>query len=76
MGTILKGMKAREWISVAIIVGLTVLQVWFTMLMVDRMADLIQSITFISYNRDPSLLPDDLCKIYKSFGSWEAFDQP
>lgn len=75
MGTILKGMKAREWISVAIIVGLTVLQVWFTMLMVDRMADLIQSITFISYNRDPSLLPDDLYAFYTSFGSWEAFDQ-
>lgn len=74
MLTIIKKMKAREWIALVLIVGLTVTQVWFTMMMVDRMADLIRAITYISYNKDPSQLPDQLQAAYAAYGSWKAFD--
>ncbi|MCR5490723.1 MAG: ABC transporter ATP-binding protein/permease [Bacilli bacterium] len=74
MLTILKKLRKRDWVVMAIIIGLTIMQVWFTMMMVDRMADLIQSITFISYNHDPSQLPDEMQAAFNMYGSWEAMD--
>ena len=63
-----------DWVFLAIIVGLTVMQVWCTMMMVDYMADIITSITYLSYQTEPSQLGDAFLAIFNSSdinGSWE-----
>ncbi len=47
-------LRKRDWVLVAIIVGLTVLQVYCTMLMVDYISDIIQSITYLNYHNSYS----------------------
>lgn len=47
-------LRKRDWALVAIIVGLTVLQVWCTMLMVDYISDIILSITYLNYHNNLS----------------------
>ena len=47
-------LRKRDWALVAIIVGLTALQVWCTMLMVDYISDIILSITYLNYHNNLS----------------------
>lgn len=49
-------LRKRDWTLVAIIVGLTVLQVWCTMLMVDYIQNIIQSITYLYYHNSMTAL--------------------
>lgn len=67
-----KRFRPIDWVFLVLIVGLTILQVWCTMMMVDYMADLIEVITYLSYQGDPSGLGEEFLAIYNSFGSWEA----
>ena len=43
-------LRKRDWVLVAIIVGLTILQVYCSMVMVDYISDIIQSITYLNYH--------------------------
>lgn len=45
-------LRKRDWFLTAIIVGLTILQVWCTMLIVDYIADIIQAITYLNYHNN------------------------
>ena len=67
-----KRFRPIDWVFLVLIVGLTILQVWCTMMMVDYMADLIEVIMYLSYQGDPSGLGEEFLTIYNSFGSWEA----
>ena len=67
-----KRFRPIDWVFLVLIVGLTILQVWCTMMMVDYMADLIEVIMYLSYQGDPSGLGEEFLAIYNSFGSWEA----
>ena len=51
-----KRLRKRDWVLVAIIVGLTVLQVYCTMLMTDYIRDMITSITYLNYHNSMSEL--------------------
>lgn len=51
-----KRLRKRDWLLVAIIVGLTVLQVYCTMLMTDYIRDMITSITYLNYHNSMSEL--------------------
>lgn len=64
--------RKRDWLFLAIIMGLTVLQVWCTMLLTDAMQELISSITYINYQNHPENLNSFLATYYQSMGSWEA----
>jgi ATP-binding cassette subfamily B multidrug efflux pump len=67
--------RKRDWVSIVIIMGLTVLQVWCVMLMTDYIKYIIQSITYLSYQQDPSQLGKDFMVIYNTAGgSWSAVD--
>ena len=67
-----KRFRNIDWVFLVVIVGLTIMQVWCTMMMVDYMADIITSITYLSYQTDPSQLGKEFMTIYNSFGSWDA----
>ena len=67
-----KRFRPIDWVFLVLIVGLTILQVWCTMMMVDYMADLIEVIMYLSYQGDPSGLGEEFLAIYNSFESWEA----
>ena len=67
-----KRFRPIDWVFLVLIVGLTILQVWCTMMMVDYMADLIEVIMYLSYQGDPSGLGGEFLAIYNSFGSWET----
>ena len=47
-----KKFKAIDWLSVALIIGLTVLQVFFTMILIDYMQGIIRSITYLNYQNN------------------------
>ncbi len=43
-----KNLKARDWALVVLIVGITVAQVYFTMLLTDKIADIVAAIQYVS----------------------------
>ena len=55
-----KKFKPIDWILTAIILGLTVLQVFFMMQMIDTTRSITTTIQYIGYNNDPSALYDVL----------------
>ena len=52
-----KKFRKRDWILTAIIIGLTILQVYCTMTMVDYVQGLISSIGYLNYHNDPTSMP-------------------
>ena len=73
-----KRFRPIDWGFVIAIIGLTILQVWCTMMMVDYMADLIGSITYLSYKMDPSQLGEQFMAIFNSpaiGGDWDKLVQ-
>jgi ATP-binding cassette subfamily B multidrug efflux pump len=67
--------RKRDWVSIAIIIGLTVIQVWCVMLMTDYIKFIIQSITYLSYQQDPSQLGNTFLTMYnQAGGSWSTVD--
>ena len=65
-----KKLRPVDWVLLAVLLGLTVLQVYCTMTLVDFMRDLIRSIQYLGYRNDPSQL-DDLYAIVTAVGGWE-----
>lgn len=50
-------LRKRDWALIVVIIGLTILQVYCTMTMVDYISNLISSITYLNYHNNPSELP-------------------
>ena len=48
MFKIYRKLKPLDWTLLAVLMGLTVLQVWCTMLLVDYMRDIIEAITLVN----------------------------
>lgn len=65
-----KKLRPVDWVLLAVLLGLTVLQVYCTMTLVDFMRDLIQSIQYLGYRNDPAQL-DKLYPIFQAVGGWE-----
>ena len=64
-------LSARDWILLSFLAGLTVLQVYCTMTLVDYIQSIIQSITYLNYHNNPDMISEGLGAIVKE-GGWEA----
>ena len=65
-----KKLRPVDWVLLAVLMGLTILQVYCTMTLVDFMRDLVQSIQYLGYKNDPAQL-DELNLIVQAVGGWE-----
>ena len=65
-----KKLRPVDWVLLAVLLGLTVLQVYCTMTLIDFMQDLIKSIQYLGYKNDPSQL-DELNLIVEAVGGWD-----
>lgn len=76
MFKLFKKFRPLDWVFILLIVALTVLQVWCTMQLTDEIANLMREITYIGYQKDPSLLGDTVYAFFKSCGSdWNALKE-
>ncbi|MCR5112417.1 MAG: ABC transporter ATP-binding protein/permease [Acholeplasmatales bacterium] len=70
-----KKLSVKDFIFVILIIGLTVLSVYFTMELVDGIQDIIQAITYVNYHNNPeSLFTGDsaaMLAVYQA-GGWDA----
>ena len=66
-----KKLSARDWILLVVLAGLTVLQVYCTMTLVDYIQNIIQSITNLNYHNNPQFLSDKIADIVGA-GGWQA----
>ncbi len=73
-----KRFSARDWIFILLIIGLTILSVFFTMQLVDCIQDIIASITNINFKNHPEELFKDtyegLYPIYQN-GGWSGIKE-
>lgn len=65
-----KKLRPVDWVLLAVLVGLTVLQVYCTMLLVDYIKDVISSITYLNYHNNPSAISPELGALVSSQG-WD-----
>lgn len=66
-----KKLRPVDWVLLAVLLGLTVLQVYCTMTLVDFMRDIVKSIQYLGYKNDPSQL-QGLSQIVAAVGGWEG----
>ncbi len=74
MFKLFKKFRPLDWLFIVLIIGLTVLQVWCTMQITDYIAQLMREINYIGYQKDPSLLGEQVYQFFLSCGSdWNVF---
>ena len=66
-----KKLSTRDWILLVVLAGLTVLQVYCTMTLVDYIQSIIKSITYLHYHNNPDLINEGFGAIVNA-GGWEA----
>ncbi|MDE6442022.1 MAG: ABC transporter ATP-binding protein/permease [Clostridia bacterium] len=66
-----KKLRPVDWILLAFLMGLTVLQVYCTMTLVDYIRKVIESITYLNYHNNPALLGEQAANFIETFG-WEG----
>ena len=66
-----RNMRVRDWIALALVLALTFLQVWCTMSVVDGIKDIIQSIMYVNYHNNPSLLGEQFAQAINTMG-WDG----
>ncbi len=64
-------MRTRDWIALVLVLALTFFQVWCTMSVVDGIKDIIQSIMYVNYHNNPSLLGEQFAQAINAMG-WEG----
>ena len=65
-----KKLRPVDWVLLAVLMGLTVLQVSCTMTLVDYIRKIIESITFLNYHNNPALLGEEFLQAVNNYG-WE-----
>lgn len=65
-----KKLRPVDWVLLAILAGLTVLQVYCTMTLVDFIANIIKSITFLDYHNNPVKFGAELSGMVNAYG-WD-----
>lgn len=68
-----KRLRPIDWILLLVLVGLTVVQVYCTMTLVDQIQNIIRSITYVNYRNHPDLLDEAgmIAGLVESLGGWE-----
>ncbi len=69
-----KNLKAKDWLLFTLIIGLTVLQVWFTMSIIDYMRNVISSIMYVNYHHHPTLLGNEMGTLIQIYGWKDAIE--
>jgi ATP-binding cassette subfamily B multidrug efflux pump len=59
-----KNLKKHDWVFVVLVVGLTVLQVYCSMTMIDYLSALIKSIQFLDYHNNPANIGTSFATIF------------
>ena len=67
-----KKLSLRDWILLVVLAGLTVLQVYCTMTLVDYIQNIIKSITYLNYHNNPDLIFEGLGAYLNAHGGWDA----
>ncbi len=76
MFKLLRKFRPLDWLFVCLIIGLTIFQVWCTMKLTDYIAELMREINYIAYQKDPSLLGEEIYNLYIACGSdWSVLKQ-
>ena len=63
-----KNLTKKDWLFIVLIVCLTVLQVYFTMTIVDYVQGIIKSITYLNYHNNPQALGVEFETMVNTFG--------
>ena len=68
-----KKLRPIDWVLLAVLVGLTVLQVYCTMALVDQIQNIIRSITYVNYHNHPELIDEAgaLAALVQNLGGWD-----
>lgn len=68
-----KKLRPIDWVLLAVLVGLTVLQVYCTMALVDQIQNIIRAITYVNYHNHPELIDEAgaLAALVESLGGWD-----
>lgn len=67
-----KKLRLVDWVLLGILLGLTVLQVYCTMTMVDFIRRIIESITYLNYHNNPQLVGEEFAVFIAQHG-WDGF---
>lgn len=66
-----RNFKKNDWVMLALVVLFTFFQVWCTMSIVDNVREVIQSIMYVNYHNNPSLLGPQLAGAIETMG-WDG----
>ncbi len=69
-----KKLRPVDWVLLTALLGLTVLQVYCTMLLTDYTRDIIRAITLLDYHNNPIHLGEEINGVIQSIG-WDGFLQ-
>lgn len=73
MFKMLKSFQKRDWIALFFIIGLTITQVWCTMMMTDYMSNIIKAIMFVDYKTNPGHINEQFGQMFAALGKdWNA----
>ncbi len=64
---LLKFLKAQDWFMIVLIAGLTVLQVYCTMTMMDYISNITKSIQYVYIHNNPAELGEEVALIYQNY---------
>lgn len=68
-----KNLRPIDWMLVALLIGITFVQVYFAMTLVDYVQKIIQSITYLDYHNHPEKLGEVFAGLVAA-GGWDGFD--
>lgn len=63
-----KNLRAKDWFLIIFLTGLTVLQVYFTMTLVDKVQAIIEAITYLDYHNHPEKLGEAFSAFISAVG--------
>lgn len=63
-----KNLKPKDWFLICLLMGLTVLQVYFTMTLVDQVQAIIKAITYLDYHNHPEKLGEAFSQLVAATG--------
>ena len=66
-----RNFKKKDWLMLALVIVFTFFQVWCTMSIVDNIKEVIQSIMYVNYHNNPSLLGAELSGLIETVG-WDG----
>lgn len=73
MFKMLKSFRKRDWIALFFIIGLTITQVWCTIMMTDYMSNIIKAIMFVDYKTNPGHINEQFGQMFEALGNdWDA----